>query len=565
MANEADQTADRTDECWGVLPQLISALLQPKAYPHPVQPPIRCLQTHISWVLLTGEHAYKIRKPVNLGFLDFSSLEQRRRDCLEELRLNRRLSAELYEGVVAIGGSPQQPRIFPLTEADGIEDTHQGSQGTSAAAKPTLITPPTAALEYAVRMREFPQQDLLPAALQRGAIGTAEIEALADDLARFHAGAAIAPADGPYGTPEAVLQPVRANGACLEPLLAPALRPQLEQLRRWEHETHAQLRPRFSDRLAAGRVREGHGDLHLGNMLLRQGRIRVFDCLEFSPTLRWIDVISDMAFLVMDLEERGGAALANRLLNRWLEWSGDYGGLELWHWYVSYRAMVRAKVAALSGDRSTNGAVAAYLGLALHQQQQPQPWLLLCHGLSGSGKSQRSTELAAALGAIRLRSDVERKRWFGRWGDPALACRSGDPYAPAVSEALFSGHLPQLAAGLLQAGFPVIVDATFLVLQHRQAMHAVAERLGVPLRILDLATPEPLLHQRLEQRWRGRRTDRDPCDDDPSDADQAVLERQLVYREPLSPTEQRLTITATPELTSAELVVRLRHSLEGDG
>jgi aminoglycoside phosphotransferase family enzyme/predicted kinase len=563
MPNEAE----RAGEPWGELPPLIAALLRPEAYPHPVQPPIRCLQTHISWVLLTGGHAYKIRKPVNLGFLDFTSLEQRRRDCLEELRLNRRLSAELYEGVVAIGGNPQQPRLLPLTEANGAEDSHQGNQGTSAAADQTLTTPPMAALEYAVRMREFPQQDLLPAALQRGAIGTAEIETLADDLARFHAGAAIAPADGPYGTPEAVLQPVHANGACLEPLLAPALRPQLEQLRRWEHETHTQLRPRFSARLAAGRVREGHGDLHLGNMLLRQGRIRVFDCLEFSPTLRWIDVISDMAFLVMDLEERGGAALANRLLNRWLEWSGDYDGLALWRWYVSYRAMVRAKVAALSGDRSTNGAVAAYLGLALHQQQQPQPWLLLCHGLSGSGKSHRSAELAAALGAIRLRSDVERKRWFGLWGEATADRRSGDPYALAVSEELFSEHLPQLAEGLLQAGFPVIVDATFLVQRHRSAMHTLAERLGVPLRILDLATPEPLLRQRLQQRWQARSDSGGGGGGggDPSDADQAVLERQLQYREPLSPAERRLTLSAPPELTTAELATRLLRSLERDG
>lgn len=548
MQGEAEQPQAN----WGDLPPLIRGLLQPEAYPHPVQLPIRCLQTHISWVLLSGGDAYKIRKPVNLGFLNFTTLEQRRRDCLEELRLNRRLNAELYKGLVAIGGSPQQPRIEPLPAPNDRAES---------AAQPE-------ALEYAVQMREFPQRDLLPAALARGEVSTAAIEALADTLARFHAEAAIAAATGPYGTPAAVRRPVLANIACLEPRLAPELHAQLAQLQRWEANTFAQLTPHFQARLAAGRVRECHGDLHLGNLLLHQGRIAVFDCLEFNPELRWIDVISDMAFLVMDLEERGAPALANQLLNRWLEWSGDYAGLELWHWYVSYRAMVRAKVAALSGDRRPDGDVAAYLQLALRQQQQPRPWLLLCHGVSGSGKSHLSGAVAAELGAIRLRSDVERKRWFGRWGDPALACRSGDPYAPAVSAELFGEQLPQRAEQLLRAGFPVIVDATFLQQAHREPMTALAARLGVPLRILDLQTPEPLLRQRLQQRLAEQRRSADPSEADPSDADVAVLERQLQQRQPLSTAERQGSIAVspgqTPAAVAAAVVAAIGHSLGRD-
>ena len=534
MQEEAEREqadAEREQQPINALPPLIRGLLQPEAYPHPVQQPIRCLQTHISWVLLTGGEAYKIRKPVNLGFLDFTTLEQRRRDCLEELRLNRRLNGQLYKGLVAIGGSAQQPRIEPLPTADGDAEP---------AAQP-------AALEYAVQMREFPQRDLLPAALARGEVSSGAIEALADRLARFHATAAIAAAAGPYGTPAAVRQPVLANIACLEPRLAPELRPQLAQLQRWEASTFAQLTPHFQARLAAGRVRECHGDLHLGNLLLRQGQIQVFDCLEFNPELRWIDVISDMAFLVMDLEEQGAPGLANRLLNRWLEWSGDYAGLELWRWYVSYRAMVRAKVAALSGDRRPDGDVAAYLQLALRQQQPPRPWLLLCHGVSGSGKSHLSGAVAAELGAIRLRSDVERKRWFGRWGDPALACRSGDPYAPAVSAELFGEQLPRRAEQILRAGFAVIIDATFLQQAHREPMTALAARLGVPLVILDLQTPDALVRQRLQQRLAEQRRSADASEADPSDADVAVLEQQLQQRQPLSAAERQRSIAVSPE------------------
>jgi hypothetical protein len=506
---------------------LIDALRRPGAYPHPVDA-IAVIETHISWVLLTGTYAYKLHKPVNLGFLDFTSLEQRLHNCREELRLNRRLSDDLYLGLVAVVDGPAGIRVLEASAEPGTTPLAGGAT----------------VLEVGLRMRQFSQEALLPAALARGALDASQMEALAADLARFHRQAAVAAADGAYGTPAAVLQPVRDNVTALEPRLPAAAQPQLAQVRQWSEQCFAEIRPLLEQRLAAGRVRECHGDLHLGNMLLENGRIRVFDCLEFSPALRWIDVISDMAFLVMDLEERGAPALGNRLLNCWLAETGDYEGLQLWRWYSSYRAMVRAKVAALSGDPP--GAI-AYLTCAHQYNLLAAPQLLLCHGLSGSGKSHLSRQLAAPLGAILLRSDVERKRCFGlKRGEQTPTATANlyaaNLYAASVSDALFLEHLPQLAELLLRAGFSVIVDATFLRAAYRQAMAAVAQRRGVPLVILDLQVPQPLLEQRISARQR--------AGGDPSDADLSVLAQQLQGQEPLTAAEQgrSIAIGAQPDL-----------------
>ena len=519
---------DRQSAAFADAQRLIDRLRSPGPWPHAVQEPIGLVETHISWVLLTGAYAYKLPKPLNLGFLDFSSLEQRLSNCREELRLNRRLSGDLYLDLVVVLGPAASPRVLPASVG-----TNQGSQP----------------LAWAVRMRQFPQYNLLPAALDRGAVETGQIDALALTLARFHAEAAVAPAEGSFGSPDAVLQPVRANFQVLEPRIPAALASRLDRLRQWSESRFLLLTPLIRQRQQAGRVRECHGDLHLGNMLVEDGRIVVFDCLAFSPDLRWIDVISDMAFLVMDLQERRQPELANRLLNRWLEHSGDYGGLELWRWYVSYRALVRAKVAALNGDRDDHGPLAAYLAVAERQLAPASPLLLLCHGLSGSGKSHLAIRLAAALPAIRLCSDVERKRWFGRWGVPPQACRQGDPYAEAVSEELYLRHLPALATRLLASGFSVIVDATFLQRRQRRAMAAVAERLSVPLHLLDLRTPLPLMRDWIQQR--------SLSGGDPSDADLAVLERQRQHLQPFDAAERARAIPIAPHTSPAAILAAI--------
>jgi len=504
---------------------LIVSLLKPAAYDHPVQA-IQLLETHISWILLTGPFAYKLRKPVQLGFVDFGTALLRRQDCLEEVRLNRRLAPDLYLGVRDIHGPADQARFHG----------------------------PGVVIEAAVQMRQFDQEALLPLVLQRQELADSAIDALAHRLALFHDNAAVAPAGGAYGSADRVVAPALANLQVLEESSPQA---ELGPLRRWTEATAERLTPLFQRRLAAGQVREGHGDLHLGNMALLAGEIVVFDCLEFNAGLRWIDPISDMAFLVMDLEQVGEPRLAARLLNGWLAQGGDYGGLHLWRWYFTYRALVRAKVTALrlaqlqSPEHPATGPtlhlqaqLARYLALA-HQScapaspratgsqgARPQA-LLLCHGVSGSGKSHLARQICDRAGWIQLRSDVERRRLFGRWGVPGGPRWSGDPgadpYGPAVTQSLYEQRLPAGAEAILAAGYSAVVDATFLLSSHRAVMAALAHRCGVPLVILDCRVSPLLARRRLQARQRQG--------GDPSEANGSVLNRQLQMQQPFTAEE----------------------------
>jgi aminoglycoside phosphotransferase family enzyme/predicted kinase len=528
---------------------LITALRRPAAYDHPVGR-IVLLETHISWVLLSGPYAYKVKKPVSFGFVDFSTLELRRQFCAEELRLNQRLAPDLYLDVVPILGPVGQARFGPPEALMGPSDA-------------PLEDELDAMIDVAVRMRQFDQDDLLPAALKRGAINGGMIDRLAHDLACFQARAAIAAPSGPYGSFEAVVAPADANIAAL--MAVEVLIPRLRPLQDWSRTTLAALAPLLPARRQAERIREGHGDLHLGNMALLGGRITVFDALEFNPALRWIDVISDLAFLVMDLHQSGHAGLGWRLLNRWLESSGDYEGLRLWRWYEAYRALVRAKVAVLRatqqglpplGDPSTAASVERYLALAEGLMRPTPQALVLTHGVSGSGKSHHSLQVCERLGAIRIRSDVERKRLAGLWGEPRQRHpqASGPLYGAAMSDLLFEQRLPQLAEAVLAGGFTPIVDATFLRRRQRQAWAERARRWGVPLVILEFSAPAELVLQRIAER--GRRGD------DPSDADAAVVRQQWHTLEPLDSGERSQAVqvdaTADPECTTAALRQRLR-------
>ena len=491
---------------------LIASLLRPESYDHPVED-VQLLQTHISWVLLAGPYAYKIKKPVDLGFVDFSTLAKRRLFCQEELRLNRRLAPDLYLGLRMIHGPAQT--------------AHLGGVGPL--------------IEVAVQMRQFRQEDLLPAVLRRGlplASLLLLVEDLAGRLASFHARAAVAPAGSGFGTADQVREPVLANLSVLERFLGHHDR-RLPQLRQWCEAEALRLAPLFERRRQAGRVREGHGDLHLGNLVLHQGQIAVFDCLEFSPALRWIDVISDLAFLAMDLRRHRHSLLAAALLNHWLAGSGDYGALATWRWYLAYRALVRAKVTALRLEQQASAAepqargrvdLQAYLHLAASVQRWQQPLLLITHGVSGSGKSHLSRLLAERLGWLHIRSDVERLRLFGRWGEPCATTLQGDPYASAVSEILYRQRLSDCCASALEAGLSVICDATFLQRWQRLHVRSLAERLGVRLAILPCpCTPELARHRIALRRQRGG---------DPSEADAAVLEAQLARLEPLEADER---------------------------
>jgi aminoglycoside phosphotransferase family enzyme/predicted kinase len=496
---------------------LIAALLRPEAH-DPPEPSVQLLETHISWVLLAGDRAYKLKKPVNLGFVDFSTPESRAHCCVEELRLNRRLAPDLYLDVVPVRGPVAEARLH----GDGP------------------------VIEVAVMMRRFPQSALLPAALARGAVPPQAFITLAARLAAFHAHAAVAGPADPWGEPELVCRPAFANLQVLETAQQRSVGVDpdaMAQLRGWTQAEAQRLEPIFRQRKAAGRVREGHGDLHLGNMALLEGQIEVFDCLEFSPELRWIDVISDLAFLAMDLEQRRLPEAAQLLLARWLEASGDYDGLVLWSWYCVYRALVRAKVTALrlaqadlpaAEAEDLRRSLRAYLQWAGARTQMRHGVLVITHGVSGSGKSHWARRLAQRPGWLQLRSDVERKRHFGLWGES----QDGHPrpdaalmYSPQVSRWLYRERLLSCSEAALSAGFSVVVDATFLRRADRQTFRSLAGRLGVRFTVLVCACDEQLAHQRLESRRREGQ--------DPSDADADVLARQLERIEPIDAEERQ--------------------------
>ena len=479
---------------------VIRALLKPEAYPHPVAQ-LQLLETHLSWVILTGPYAYKIKKPVAFGFVDFSTEALRAQACREELRLNRRLSPQRYLDLVSVLG-PRKGSV--LTEA--------------------------------VRMVQFDQSQLLQAVLERSELTESLIGAFAEHLAAFHGEAAQAPEESPWGCPAAVIQPVQDNLTALASCSAEGQR--LAQLGQWVAQQSQLLTPWFEQRRQGGHIRECHGDLHLGNMLLGADGIEVFDALEFSPTLRWIDPISELAFLVMDLAVHGQSELGTQLLNRWIEASGDAEGLRGWAWYSVYRALVRAKVNWL---RLGQGGLTAeaiqqcqseldhYLKLA-ESWCRPRPrGLVLMHGLSGSGKSTVAAQLSAVTGAIVFRSDVERKRLFGLWGSKPSPRLEGALYGPDASAYLYGTTLPQLVEPALAAGLPVILDACFLRHRERQQMASLAKRLDVPIQIVACQAPESMLRQRLLARTAART--------DPSDATVEVMEQQRSWIEPLSSEE----------------------------
>lgn len=491
--------------------RLLQSLQNPDLFDHSVRE-FQVIETHISWVLLTGAFAYKIKKPVDLGFVDFSTLERRRYYCSEELRLNRRLAPDIYLGVVAISGTPEKPRI----------------DGTNAA------------IEYAVKMKQFSQQNLLPHVLFKGHLTTHHIDSLAGQIADFHASIQVAGAETPFGLPDNLAKPVLANFQYLPAEASHVLgQDRIDALRSWTEQAHADHHEILAKRKSEGWIRECHGDLHLGNMALFDERIVIFDCIEFNETFRWIDVMSELAFAVMDLIDRGRLDFAYRLLNGYLEHTGDYEGLAVLRYYLTYRAMVRAKVAGIRLEQEEEGSperprieqeLKDYLQLAERLTQPTQAALILMHGLSGSGKTTISQTILETMGAIRIRSDIERKRMFGLGPEG----RSDDlsilsMYGGDATERTYH-RLEELADRILDAGFIVVVDATFLRAAQRQKFQHLAIKKHVPFLILDVCASESLMIERVRKR--------EESGADASEATVGVLKDQLRHEESFGPEEQ---------------------------
>lgn len=472
----------------------------PACYPHPVER-LRRFETHISVVHLTGRYAYKLKKPIALGFLDFTTLESRRQACEDEVRLNRRFAPMLYLDVV------------PVTV------DHEGAH----------VNGPGTIVDYAVRMREFPQESLAHHELERGTLTADDVTQLAHRIARFQESAAAAP--GVHATPDAVLRYAEEN---LDALAASG-DARMAPLRHWTVHTHRAVAALLAARHADGHVREGHGDLHLANVVRIDGALMPFDGIEFSAALRWNDVIGDIAFLVMDLEDRGAPELSAVFLDAWLAATGDYAALPLLPFFIVYRALVRAKVLALrvhelAADDAERQQLEAdcrrYVDLAWRHAHAPRGALLLMHGLSGSGKSVVAAELVSRCRGIRIRADVERKRLAGL---AALARTAADYATGLYSEASTSATYARLlaAAGAVVAGGRIaIVDATFLEAAQRAPFVTLARTSGVPWAVIAVEAPAEVLQARIRERA--------ATGADPSDATLAVLAAQQAKREPLT-------------------------------
>lgn len=448
------------------------------------------IETHISWLLLADGCAWKLKKPLTLPFLDYGTQEKRHFFCQEELRLNRRFAPELYLG---------------LDEA--------GNSG-----------------EWAVKMRRFPESQRLDRVCARGQLTRAHLSELAQVIHALHAGAAVAGADSRFGEPEQVLAPALDNFIELLPLL-PAESSRLDRLATWTQAEFTRIRGHLAARKATGRVRECHGDLHLGNLVLLHGQVIPFDCIEFNEDFRWIDVASELAFTYVDLLDHRRPDLAAWLLNEWLAESGDFDAVPVLRFYAVYKAMVRAKVAGLSG---TAEVAAGYLDLAESLATPPAPRLLITHGLSGSGKTTCSGELLMAdpvASTLRLRADVERKRLHGL--PPLARSRSdlaGGIYTQEATVRTYA-RLGEVAGLMLDAGWSVIIDAAFLKHSERANFHTLADQHNADFAILACSAPFDELCRRLEAR-RG----------DASEATVAVLKRQLDWVEPLTADELPLAI-----------------------
>lgn len=468
------------------------------------------IETHISTLLLAGDFAYKLRKPLTLGFLDFSTAARRRVDCEEELRLNRRTAPQLYLDVLPVFGPAARARIGRADE--------QGEP-----------------IDWLLRMRRFDNDGLLDRLAARGELTDPLVDALAARVASFHESLPASPAA--YGDPQVVLAWSRANFDALGSAAPTALR-------EWTEQEYARIAPLLALRRAQGFVREGHGDLHLGNIVLVDGEPLPFDGIEFNAALRHTDTMADLAFPFMDLWRHGLPRLAWRFASGYAEQTGDYGGLALLPFFAVYRALVRAQVASLrlaqAGDETARAAARTALARdlrvasALSQLRQATPTLVLCCGLSGSGKSTVALGLLQPLGAVRIRSDVERKRLAGVTVTARpTAGQAQQLYSLAMNTRTYA-RLQSLARELLRAGLNVIVDAAALRRHERDALRALAAAAGARFVLVECTAPEAVLRERIERRR--------SADHDASDATLEVLDFQLGIREPVAAEESAITL-----------------------
>ncbi|MCX6179407.1 MAG: AAA family ATPase [Chlorobiales bacterium] len=493
---------------------LAVALSHPEAYPHSTGT-IEVVETHISWIFLTESYAYKVKKPLNLGFLDFSTLEKRQYYCHEELRLNRRLCPEIYLSIVPVVKSANS---FCF-ESDGE------------------------IIDYAVKMVRFDRTMELDRLLSSGKLSIMHIDILAHLIAEFHQHITSAGIEKGFGHPDNLIKPILDNFAHTKPVVSNRDEAnRLELLKKWTIKEHQRLYPLFLERQIGGFIRQCHGDMHTGNMVWWKNRIFIFDCIEFNENLSIIDVISDLAFLYMDLEHAEYPEFSWRLLNNYLKETGDYGALPLLRFYAVYRAMVRAKVTAIRYVQTSEKVIGekileehfSYLRLAEHYTRKQKPLLMLTCGVSGSGKTTLSSDIAQAIQSVHIRSDIERKRLAGLNAlDRSDKTQKAFLYSDEMGRQTYE-RLLHVATLCIDEGLAVIVDATFLKAAKRKLFIELARKLHCPCRILHFHAPRKVLFERVLRRFQ--------IGNDASEADITVLESQLEQQEALTEEENSISI-----------------------
>lgn len=515
------------------LPPFIRQLLNPDAYPHSVDR-VELVQTHISFVLLAGQHVYKIKKPVNFGFLDFSTLGKRRFYCQQEVALNSRLCPDIYLGVSRI----------------------RESNGRIAVDGPGRV------VEYAVHMRRLPAERMMDRLLAKGELTTAMVARLAERLAEFHQEAETSPRIARYGD-RAIRFAWRENFQQWQPYIGQTLTAEQDRLLReyvrWFLKYNRSLLQRRVQEL---RIRDCHGDLRSDAVCFTDG-LCLFDCIEFNKRFRYTDVAGDVAFLAMDLDYRGRPDLAEAFSQHYRQASGDSDLMQVMAFYKCYRAAVRGKVEGFrlgqpeisSGEkRAALRAAKRYFALACRYARQDRPLLLITCGLTATGKSALAQRLAQAQDLALISSDVVRKELAGL---PPEAHRY-EPFQRGIYSPRFTDRtyraLLERAQGLLGKGRSVIIDASFVRRKHRRWARRLAQRQGADFYCLEFRAPDSAVRRRLARRLREG--------GDPSDARWEVYLAQKEIFQPVDELEpeRHILIDSSRAIKSELAAVKRRIS-----
>ncbi|MEB3160043.1 MAG: AAA family ATPase [Synechocystis sp.] len=458
---------------------LMQAMQEPSFYPHAVETPITCLQTHCSAVFLTGKYAYKLKKPVDFGFLDYSTPAKRQHFLQEELRLNLPIAPDIYRQVLPLYYQHNQ--------------WHWGAKTGHAE-------------DYVLQMQQFPQHCLLSSLFEQKKLTDDHIIRLGKRVAEFHQQTPTNEEIMSFGDPDVIWRSVANNFKATEKYIGIVQsQQQFNQIKQFCETFYQQHLDWFKERQTQGKIRECHGDLHLNNLCDWQGKIQLFDRIEFNQPFRFVDVMYDVAFTVMDLDAKNRSDWAYLFLNTYLEQTGDWQGLKILPFYLCRQAYVRAKVTSfLLDDQNLTdqdkqialNSAQHYYTLAWQYSQRKPGRIILMSGLSGSGKSTLAQPLSLQLPAVWIRSDAVRKQLGGialhQTGDQEL-------YTPAMTGRVYQ-TLFTLGKRVRDAGFNVILDAKFDRIQWRSPFVKFAEDQGVNLRIIHCQAPMNVLKQRLHHR-----------------------------------------------------------------